>query len=89
MLDRDETRSVNHEIVAAATSMVFERPGDDIAAHIEVPARVGVPELDDEQTAGLGAAAALRLLLSDATARSRWAGVPGAPGCPVPRWYTP
>ncbi|MCB8914171.1 DUF4238 domain-containing protein [Rhodococcus rhodochrous] len=89
VLDRDETRGINHEIVAAAISMVFERPGDNIAAHLEVPARVGVPELDDEQAAGLGAAAALRLLLNDATARSRWADVPDAPGWPVPRWYTP
>lgn len=88
VLDRDEVRSVNREVVAAATAVVFERPGDDIAAHIEVPVRAGVTELNDEQTAQLDDAAALRLLLKRATPRSRWTAAPDAPGWPVPRWYT-
>lgn len=88
VLDEDETRSVNHEVVAAAASLVFERPGDDIAAHIQVPARVGAAELDDEQAGNLDAAAALRIMLNRSTARSRWSGA-SAPDWPVPRWYTP
>lgn len=34
VLDVQETRSINHEMVAAAESMVSEHPGDDIAAHL-------------------------------------------------------
>ncbi|MGO4205542.1 DUF4238 domain-containing protein [Rhodococcus sp. TAF43] len=88
LLDQEETRSVNHEIVAAAASMVFERPGDDIAPHLEVPARTGNAEMDDDQVAQLDAAAALRHLLNGVTVRSRWAGARDAPGWPVRRWYS-
>ncbi|WP_349536588.1 hypothetical protein [Rhodococcus rhodochrous] len=87
VLDEEETRSINHEMVAAAESMVFERPGDDIAAHIEVPARVDVVEPSDERAADFDPGDALRVMLHGATARSRWAGVPEAPAWPVPRWY--
>ncbi|MBH0118520.1 hypothetical protein I0Q12_02780 [Rhodococcus sp. CX] len=85
-LDEQETRSVNHEIMAAATTMVFERPGDDITAGLEVPART-LPELDDDQVAQLDDAAALQLMLRAVSPRSRWDGVRDAPDWPVPRWY--
>ncbi|AII10402.1 DUF4238 domain-containing protein [Rhodococcus opacus] len=88
LLNQAETRSANHEIVAAAASTAFERPGDDIAVHLEVPVRAQAAELDDDQVAQLDDVTALRLLLDRVTPRSRWAGVPDAPGWPVPRWYT-
>ncbi|BCN51608.1 DUF4238 domain-containing protein [Prescottella equi] len=88
-LDQEETRGVNYEIVAAAASMVFEQPGDDIAAHLEVPARTATTEMDDDQVGLLDDAAALRHLLNSVTPRSRWAGVLDAPGWPVRRWYSP
>lgn len=85
-LDEQETRSINHEIMAASTTMVFERPGDNITAHLKVPARKR-PELDDEQVQQLDDTAALQLMLRAASPRSRWDGVWEAPGWPVPRWY--
>lgn len=89
VLDRDEIRSINHEMVAAAESMVSERPGDDIAAHIEVPGRGRVVEPIDEDAADFDPEDAVRVLLRSATARSRWAKKPDAPAWPVPRWYVP
>lgn len=87
VLDEEETRSINHEMVAAAESMVFERPGDDIAADLEVPTRADVGELSDEQAADFDPVEALQVMLRGATARSRWAGLSQAPAWPIPRWY--
>lgn len=87
-LDEQETRSVNHEIMAAANTTVFEKPGDDITVQLEVPTRTR-PELDDEQIAQLDDAAALQLMLRAVSPRSRWDEVRDAPGWPVPRWYRP
>lgn len=86
VLDEFETLSVNREIVAAAYRMTFERPGDDIAAHLQVP-RHEHPELKDEAISALSDDEALTLLLRKATPRNRWAETDDPPAWPVPRWY--
>lgn len=87
LLDAAETAALNVEIVAAATKTAFERPGDDIAAGINVPLWPKREELDDETVAQLSAREALTVLFDAVTPRTRWTDSFAAPAWPVPRWY--
>lgn len=86
-LDEVETRSVNHEIVAASTSIFCKRSGDDIAVHLEVPPKEPL-ELVDSQVEQFDDRAALEVMLRAFRPRSWWVGAVDAPSWPIPRWYT-
>ncbi|MGV9823882.1 DUF4238 domain-containing protein [Nocardia xishanensis] len=78
-LDATETREINTEIMAFADSAVFEQPGTDIAASIDIPPRgPGSPLTDTD------GAPAQRYRKP-----SRWAGSPNCPPPPVGRWHQP
>lgn len=88
LLDHVETRSINVEIVAAATRTTFERPGDRIAVDIDVPPRQPGVETDSEATL-LDTEAAIAIMLKNGSPRSRWTEPGTGPSWPIPRWYQP
>ncbi|MFF2556783.1 DUF4238 domain-containing protein [Nocardia sp. NPDC058058] len=87
LLNKEETRSVNVEVVGAASKTAFERPGDGIVSSIHVSVRPEVVELDDEAIRRLDDAAVMQLFVRGAVPRSRWATADFPPDWPVPRWY--
>ncbi|WP_157181684.1 DUF4238 domain-containing protein [Nocardia testacea] len=89
VLGADDTKSINLEIMAAATKATFERPSDQIFRTISVPPRPSTPELDAETVDAMDGATALHVLLSGLRRHSRWTDLSAAPEWPVLRWYQP
>lgn len=74
-----ETRQINAELMAHADSYVFEQPGTDIAASIEIPPRgAGKPLLDQHGNP-----------VQRYRKPSRWADSPEPPPPPIARWHAP
>jgi hypothetical protein len=84
VLDKDETRSVNCEILATAGKVVFERPTDVIAENLPVPSRPPLVEPDYEH---LSDDDAIAMMLGAAAPPSRWMSANEVPPWPVTRWY--
>lgn len=84
VLDQDETRDLNLEIIANAARTAFERPSDTIIESADIPARPTAIEPDYTQ---MTVDDAIELMRRLATPRNRWAYHDNPPPWPVPRWF--